>query len=84
MGGDCLQRPLVPGTTLRARSVALQAPSLYLALAPRDAASWPIRVRFDLILLKVSQNRTVSSEYVEKASHSPYLQNESKIHLLKF
>ena len=41
----------------------------------RFAASWPIKARFDLISLKVSQNHGVSPKYVKKASHSPYIQN---------
>ena len=44
--------------------------------APRaDARSWPIKARFDLIFLEVSQNRGVSPKYPEKACHSPYSQN---------
>ena len=39
------------------------------------AALQPIRARFQVIFLTVSQNREVSPEYPEKASHSPYLQN---------
>ena len=37
-----------------------------------DCRLWAIRARFDLILLKVSQNGRVSPKYVKKACHSPY------------
>ena len=43
-----------PCTTLRARSVTLQVPSLYRTLA--YAASWPIRARLRVNSSKVSQN----------------------------
>ena len=39
----------------------------------------PIWARFDLILLKLSQNARVSPKYVEKAWHSPYFQNGLRI-----
>ena len=39
------------------------------------AASQPIRARLTSILVKLSQNHEVSTEYVQKASHSPYSQN---------
>ena len=47
--------------------------SLVWALSSSKAASWPIRVRFDLISYKVSQNGNVSPESVEKAYVSPYI-----------
>ena len=37
----------------------------------RICPSWPIRATFDLISYKVSQNREVSSVFVNKACHSP-------------
>ena len=43
--------------------------------------------RISSILLKVSQNAEVSPKYVEKASHSPYSQNElgkSALDFLRF
>ena len=51
-------------------------PSLYRT--PWNAASGPIRARFHLIFLKVSQNRGVSPKSTEKACHSPCLQNGLK------
>ena len=60
---------------------------LYLVLSPSKAASWPIRARLHLILLKVSQNGIVSPKYVEKASHSPCFQNPSRkspLEILRF
>ena len=39
---------------------------------------WAYMARFNVILLKVSQNRQVSPKYHQKASHSPYFQNGSK------
>ena len=51
---------------------------------PGNAASWPIRARFDLNLRGLSQNGEVSLKYVDKASHSPYLQNGHQSHLLEF
>ena len=46
------------------------------ACSPVNAASGPIRARFDLILVEYSQNREVSPKSVEKAYRSPYFQNE--------
>ena len=43
--------------------------------------------RIDLILHKVSQNGQVSPKYIEKASHSPYIQNglgKSPLEILRF
>ena len=54
---------------------------------PRNAASQPIRARFMYIYCKVSQNRGVSPIFVEKACHSPYLQNglrKSALGFLRF
>ena len=48
------------------------------------AASWPIRARFHLIFYKVSQKAGVSPKYVEKACHSPCLQNGSQKSPLDF
>ena len=45
--------------------------------APRaNARSWPIRARIDLNFSKVKQNGGVSPKYVQKASRTPYFQNE--------
>ena len=41
-------------------------------------ASWPIRARFDLFSIDISQNRGVSLKYVKKACRSPYFQNGSQ------
>ena len=52
-----------------------------------NAASGPIKARFNLILLKYSQNRVVSPKYVHKACHSPYIQNgsqKSPLRILRF
>ena len=43
----------------------------------RNAASGPIRTRFQLNSVKYSQTDEVSPKYAEKASHSPYIQNGS-------
>ena len=43
--------------------------------APRKPASWPIRARFNLFYVKLSQNGEVSLKYVQKACHTPYFQN---------
>ena len=40
-----------------------------------NAASGPIKARFQSIYCKVSQKRVVSPKYVDKACHSPYIQN---------
>ena len=43
--------------------------------------------RFDVISQKLSQNRVVSAEYVEKACHSPCFQNrvkKSPLEILRF
>ena len=48
-------------------------PSLYQD--PQNAASELIRARFQLIYCKVSQNRIVSPKFMQKACHSPYIQN---------
>ena len=47
-------------------------------------ASGPITARFQVFLLKVSQNRIVSPEMCEKACHSPYSQNGLGNHALDF
>ena len=60
---------------------ALQAPPCP-SLA--NAHLGPIRARFHDILLKVSQNPIVSPKSVEKACHSPYLQNEAQKSPLDF
>ena len=48
------------------------------------AASGPIRARFKVNLLKVSQNGLVSPKYVNKACHSPCFQNELQMSALDF
>ena len=42
---------------------------------PRKCRLWANKARFNLISSKVSQNGEVSSESVQKASHSPCFQN---------
>ena len=77
-GWVSLQRPLCaqsPEPTLRARSVRPACPPWFWALL---SGSWPIRAELHLISCKVSQNRGVSPEYVEKAYHSPYFQKRSQ------
>ena len=59
-----------PGTTLRARS---GTPGPLPVPGPSECCLLAIWARFDLILLKVSQNRVVSPIFVEKACHSPYI-----------
>ena len=70
------------------RSGPLQPTLWASAGAPRaNPASWPIPARFDLILLKLSQNGIVSSKSVQKACHSPYFQNlvqKSPLGFLRF
>ena len=54
---------------------------------PRKPASGPITARFQVISQKLSQNRVVSPEMSEKASHSPYFQNgseKSPLEILRF
>ena len=53
----------------------------------RNAASWPITARFQVISHKVSQNGIVSPKNVNKACHSPYIQNgaqKSPLEILRF
>ena len=74
----------VPRTTLRARSVT---PGPLPVLGTRFRRLLANKARFTLILLKVSQNGRVSRKYVEKACHSPYLQNsvqKSPLEILRF
>ena len=52
--------------------------------SPLNAASWPIRARFQLNNCKVSQNHGVSPKYVHEACHSPYFQNGSQMSTLQF
>ena len=59
-------------------------PGPSLVLLEQIAASGPIRARFDLISCKVSQTAIVSPKSVEKACHSPYLQNGSQKSPLEF
>ena len=50
-------------------------------------ASWPIRARFQVYFLKVSQNRVVSPKSSHKASHSPCFKNglrKSPLDFLRF
>ena len=58
-----------------------------LGRTSQNAASWPIRARFNVISCKVKQNGQVSPKYVQKASHSPYIQNRVKnspLEILRF
>ena len=87
VGGDCLQRPpgQVPTPAGPGRSPAV--PSLVPARAPRKCRLLANKPRYNLILLKVSQNSEVSTKYVNKACHSPYIQNgsqKSPLEILRF
>ena len=59
---------------LRGPVGTLRAPPWYRTPPRAIPASWPIRTRLRSIFSKVSQNGRVSSKYVEKACHSPYIQ----------
>ena len=53
----------------------------------QNAASWPIKARFQVISCKVSQNQGVSPKYHEKACVSPCFQNGSRkspLEILRF
>ena len=67
----CSGRP-GPAPTLRARSLRSL---VLLGPSSSNAASWPIRARFQLLYTKLSQNREVSPKYVHKACLSPHFQN---------
>ena len=72
-----------PRTTLRARSGTRPLP----VLGPLECRLWAKGARFHLISHKVSQKARVSPKYVEKACHSPYLQNglqKSPLDFLRF
>ena len=66
----------------------LPGPASLSGPLPRaNPASGPIKARIDLISTKLSQNAEVSPKYVQKASHSPYSQNEvqkSPLGILRF
>ena len=83
-GWSEVQRPPVqPDHPLQAPQ-AFRGPLRCQASLP---ASWPIRARFRHIYCKVRQNREVSSEKCQKASHSPYFQNglgNSPLDFLRF
>ena len=84
-GGDMRAGWAGPVPPLRGPVGVPAGPSLYRTLA--IPASGPIRARFYDISLKVSQNGQVSPRNVEKASHSPYIQNElrkSALGILRF
>ena len=66
-----------------ARSVPAGPPCPGASL-PENARLLANKARFHHILLKVSQNDEVSTKYVEKASHSPYLQKRSQKSPLEF
>ena len=79
----------VPGSRpTHSSPVGFRGPLRWSGPLPRaNAASWPILARFDLILLNYSQNARVSPKYVNKACHSPYLQNglqKSALQILRF
>ena len=66
-GGDGSWRPpFGPG----------RSPGPSLSPGPLKCRLWANKARFDDISWKLSQNRGVSPKYVEKASRSPYFQNE--------
>ena len=72
-----------PETTLRARSVPAAPPCLRTSECRLTAN----RARFQQYSSKVSQNDEVSTEYVNKACHSPYSQNDaqmSPLEILRF
>ena len=81
LGEYARRRGRLPGTTLRAGRCPWPLP---VPGTLAYAASQPIRARFKVYLLKVSQNAEVSPEYVQKACHSPCSQTGSESHLLKF
>ena len=73
-----------PGPTLRVRSVTLCPP---WSRTSQNAASGPIKARFQSFLYKVSQKAEVSPKSTQKASHSPYIQNglqKSPLDFLRF
>ena len=64
-----------------------QAPVPSLVLGPLKCRLWANKARFKVIFSKVSQNREVSSVFVEKACHSPCFQNgcqKSPLEILRF
>ena len=77
-------RPLHPDHPLQTPAGSSGARSAVRACSPSKAASWPIGARIDLISRKLSQNGVVSPKYLEKACHSPYVQNGSRKSPLEF
>ena len=69
--GVCAAPPYVRSPPLRGRSWPCRP---LPGTSSSNAASWPIRTRFRVPLLKVSQNGQVSPEKCNKACHSPYIQ----------
>ena len=75
--GRLLRPPYGPGRSLQALPVS----------GPSECRLWANTATFDLILLKLSQNRRVSPFLIEKACHSPYFQNglqKSALEKLRF
>ena len=72
--GRLLDPPCGPG----------RSPWALPGLGPSECPPRANRARFDLILLKVSQNSQVSPKSVYKACHSPYFQNGSQKSALDF
>ena len=87
--GAWTRHPVRPGSCTHPLGPVgpLQGPPWYRTLPRANPASWPIRARLPSFYCKVSQNRIVSPNCVEKASHSPYFQNElqkSALEILRF
>ena len=78
-------RPHIP---THSGPLVLRGPLRWDMGSPRaKAASGPITARIDLILVYYCQNRRVSPKSVEKAYHSPYIQNavqKSPLDFLRF
>ena len=79
-----------PETAKRAPEAALQGWLEWVVSGCAPGSRTRLRTntaRFDLISWKLSQNRGVSSVFVEKACHSPYSQNrvqKSPLEILRF
>ena len=81
LGTGCVRAP----DTTHSGPLVLRGPLRCIWASPRaNAASQPIRARFDLISWKLSQNRVVSPKMSEKACHSPYSQNAAQKSPLEF
>ena len=85
-GLECRVRPSPVPT--HSDPCRVSGPAPLVQASPRaKAPSGPIRARLRSISWKLSQNGRVSPKYVEKACHSPCLQNELKnspLEILRF